>query len=471
MQTRKILHNTFAFLGGEFFYHFINFLACILIARALGGEGYGQFSFIYVYLSFFEAFVQFGLNAVLTRELSHDEENSPRILGNALLFRAALVVASLPVTVTLVRLLGYPATIQQGIFLASFQLFFTLRPVFEAVFRARLQMIVPAVWNVIRAFVNLGLVAIVARMRPSLPFFILTYLASGSISLVGLAFSSQKRIAIDLRPDRKLLAHLIRESAPLVLSAYLTLLYYRIDVMMLSMMKTFRDVGYYSVAVRLTESLNILSNGLLISLFPLFSKAFAGNRIEFEMLIAKAFRWMLLLGAPLLIGGVLTADDLIHLFFGSEYASSGATLKILLGYTFFCFVGMVLANVLIACRKQMADMWISASLVFLNIGLNWFWIPSFNYNGAAAATVVTEAVGVGIYFWYAMTQPAIRLAFPSREFLTTLKVNIPFAVLLFLIRGWVEMPVLIFILLGMVIYSGLLFFFGELSWKEIRELA
>jgi len=307
-------------------------------------------------------------------------------------------------------------------------------------------------------------------MRPSLPFFILAYLASGSISLGGLAFSSQKRIAIDLRPDWKLLAHLIRESAPLVLSAYLTLLYYRIDVMMLSMMKTFRDVGYYSVAVRLTESLNILSNGLLISFFPLFSKAFAGNRIEFEILIAKAFRWMLLLGAPLLIGGVLAADDLIHLFFGAEYASSGITLKILLGYTFFCFVGMVLANVLIACRKQMADMWISASLVFLNIGLNWFWIPTFNYNGAAAATVVTEAVGVGIYFWYAMTQPAIRLTFPSREFLTTLKVNVLFAVLLFLIRRWVEMPVLIFILLGTVIYSGLLFLFGELSWKEISEL-
>lgn len=466
----KVLNNTAAVLGGDFVYHLINFAATTLVARSLGGESYGQFSFIYVYLSFFEAFVQFGMNSVLTRELAREREDAPRILGNALLLRAALVLGSVPVAMGLIRHLGYPLTVQQGVFLASFQLFLTLRPVYESIFRARLLMIYPAALNALRALVNLAFIALVAFRRPAVPYFILAYLASGLVGFAGLAFVSRKWMKVDFRPDGKILLYLVRESTPLVLSAYLTLLYYRIDVMMLSFMRTFREVGYYSVATRLGESLNMISGALLVSFFPLFSRAFRENRSEFEAQVSQAFRWILLTGLPLVLGGVFVAKDLILLFFGPEYAPSGITFAILLGYTFFCFVGSLLANILIACGKQVADMWISAFLVLLNIGTNVLLIPHWSYNGAALATVLTEVIGVFIYFFYAAKNQEIRLRTPKKEIALALKVNLIFLMLLLLMRKF-GVNALGLIFSGMALYTALLFLFRILSWKELKALA
>jgi len=465
--TLRILQNAAAFLGGEFFYRFINFLSCILIARSLGGEGYGQFSFIYVYLSFFEIFVQFGLNAVLTRELSQEKNEAPRILGNALILRTALIILTLPLAFWLTRLIGYPLTVQQGVLLASFQLFLTLRPVFETIFRVGLLMIVPAIWNAGRALLNLLFVGLVTWAHPSLIFFIAAYLASGVVGLIGLSVASARRMPFDFRLDKNLILHLLKQSLPLMFSGYLTILYYRIDVMMLSVLKTFREVGYYSVATRLSESLNMISGALLISFFPLCSQAFKASRMDFESLFTKIFKWMMLAGLPIALGGMWVANDLIILFFGPEYSPSGATLSILLWYTFFSFIGSLLANVLIASGKQTVDMWISLALVFLNVTLNWFLIPRYSFNGAAVSTVLTEIVGVVIYFSYAILNSEIRLFIPRRELANVLKINAIFLILILLIRWRVKLPAMAFIGVGFLGYLGLLFIFRAVSWKEL----
>lgn len=466
----RIFYNALAFLGGEFFYRLINFFSCILIARALGGEGYGQFSFIYVYLSFFEVFVQFGLNSVLTRELSQRKEGSAQILGNALLLRTGLVVCTIPLALWLIGRLGYPLSVQQGVWLASFQLFLTLRPVYESIFRAELAMFYPALWNAFRALLNLSLVVFAAAYLPKMVVFISAYLVSGIVGLAGIAVSSHRRMACDFRPDGKLMLRLLKEAVPLVTSGYLTLIYYRVDVVMLSMMKTFKDIGYYSVATRITESLTMISGALLVSYFPLLANAFKQNRGQFESFFQEAARWLLLLGLPLAVGGGLVAQDLVLLFFGSEYAPSGLTLVILLWYTFFCFIGSLLANVLIACGKQVGDMWISGFLVLLNIGLNALLIPVWSYNGAAIATVATEATGVVIYFLYAARNPLIRLKLPKEELLAAVRVNLLFAAFLFFSKWLLRLHVIPFVSLGIVGYGALLFFFRLISWSDLKKL-
>jgi len=466
--STRIFKNAVAFLGGEFFYRLINFFACILIARSLGRESYGQFSFIYVYLSFFEVFVQFGLNPILTRELSQDKQRGPAALGNALLLRTLLILLAIPAAWELIRLSGYPLSVKQGVFLASFQLFLTLRPVFEAIFRSELAMLYPALWNGIRALLNLMLVGIAVLALPSLPIFILAYLVSGFVGLAGLWLASSRRMPFRFRWDKPIMRHLVKQSLPMVFSGYLTLLYYRIDVMMLSVMKGFQEIGYYSVATRLTESLNMISGALLISFFPLFASTFKESRVKFELFYTQAFRWLLLLGLPLALGGSLVARELILLFFGAEYAPSGITLTILLWYTFFCFIGSLLANILIACGKQVTDMWISGLLVLLNVALNALLIPRLSYNGAALATVTTEAMGVIIYFRYGAKDPEIRLNLPRRELANVFKVNLLFAALLLLAKKILHLGAVPFVFLGIIVYGALLFGFRIVTWKEAK---
>lgn len=465
----RIFNNTLAFIGGEFFYHLINFFTGILVARSLGSEAYGQFSFIFVYLSFFEVFVQFGLNSIVIRELTQNKTEAPRILGNAILLRLLLAGISLPLALFLIHALGYPLSVQQGVLAGSFQLFLTLRALYETVFRVHLLMIYPVLVNGLRSLINLGLVAVLAYARPGLIHFILVYLGSGLAGLGAMALLSRRLTRVTLSWDWSLIKKLIKESFPLALSGYLTLLYYRIDVLMLSRMKGFSAVGYYSAATRVTESLDIIASTLMISLFPLFSQAFKEDRQKFERLTAKAFRTLLLAGLPIALGGTLVAGDLISLLFGPEYQPSQATLVILLWYTFFNFLATLLVNVLIACGRQAVDAWISFFLVLGNSGMNFLLIPSYSHNGAALATVLTELFGTALMLTYMAKHPMIRLPLPRREAWNALKINALFFSVLTLLKIFFPIPVIGLIFVGMIIYALLLLGMRLVSLDEIKS--
>lgn len=465
----RVLNNSLAFTAGDFFYHLVNFLAGIFVARSLSTDSYGQFSFVFVYLSFFEIFVQFGLSSILTRQLSQNREGAPRILGNAILIQIALIGVSLPVAALLIQSLGYPISVQQGVLLASFRLFLTVRTVYETVFRVNLQMVYPALWNGFRSLANLALVAAAAFFHPTVFIFILAYVISGFAGLLGIAGFSRRFVSPDFRPDWCLIKGLLKESAPLVIAGYLTVLYYRVDVFMLSMMKNFSDVGYYSVATRLTETLDIIAGSLMVSLFPLLSRAYKEDRPAFEAIFTKAFRSLLLVGLPLALGGSLVARDLVVLFFGEAYARSGVTLTIMVWYTFFGFFSTLLVNILVICGKQVMDAWISLGLVLANIGLNFFLIPPYSYNGAAVSTVLIEVFGTTAMFLYLTKQPAIRLPFPSREIWPALKINAVFLPLLLGFKYIFQLPVYLVISLGVLTYALLLMGMKFVSMKDIRS--
>ncbi|GEM_PF-1084492 len=467
--TFKIINNSAAIVGGDLFYRFANFLASLMIARTLGSEGFGQFTLIYVYIFFFEIFVQFGLNSLLVREFSQNKGKAAKILGNAIILRVLFVLAALPIAWFLVRVLGYPFSVRQGVFLASFQLFLTLRPIYETVFRVNLQMVYPVLWNMVRAFTNLLFVGTVACFIPQLPWFILAYLVSGSIALLGLARFSRRVTEIDFHLDKNILSHLLKESAPLVASACLTMLYYRIDVIMLSLMKDFSAVGIYSAAIRIGEALTVISSSIFASFFPLLSRSFKEDHQAFRRFVSQGFLALLLIGMPVAIGGSLISRDLIPVFFGNEYAPAGFTLAILCWHTFFSFLGGLLANILIGCGRQTVDMWISLILVLVNVGLNFCLIPIYSFNGAALATAVTELVGMIVYFTFTLKDPAIKISFPLKEFLLALRVNLPFLVILIGLRLFLRIPVLLIVLTSIFLYGILLFWFKIVTWKDIKN--
>ncbi len=465
--TFRVVNNSAAVMLSQVVYRLLAFLTGILIIRALPSEAYGQYSFIYVYLSFFEIFVQFGLNSVLTRLVAQDEVLAPRILGNAVLLRIFLCGVVLPIAYILIGFLHYPLSVRQGVYLASFQLFLAVRTVYDVIFQASLRMSYSAVWHCLKGLLQLIFVALVSFWKPSLMMFVLASLASGYVGFLAYAVYSKRFMRLDFRLDSALLKKLARESFPLLLSGCLTLLYFRADVFMLSKMKGFLEVGYYSVAVRLSESLDFFPAAVLVSIFPVLARTFKENRLDFERTVRKGFNVMLLASLPMLVGGSLAARDLIVLLFGNKYLPAIATFTLLLWYTVFGYLGQLLANILIACGKQAVDAWISFFLVLINIGLNFILIPALGFNGAAVSTVVVQVVNVVAVMTYGACHRDIRMPIPWKDIAAAIMMNLFFLALLTGLRLWVSLPVFVFIPLGALIYAALLLIFGFLKVQGI----
>ena len=466
-QGQRIAKNTFAIITGDFVYQLFSFAVGVLIARSLGGRRYGEWSFIFVFLSFFDMFIKFGFDSVLTREVARHRENAGAMIGNAILLRLAFVLVSIPLVITLAGLLGYPLSTRHGLMLASFQLFLGIRSLYEVIFRADLGMVNVSVWNAVKGFVNLGLVGVIFFFRPSMYLYIAAALISGLSAAVGLALSASRSVRIQFQPDFKFMRHLLKESAPLVLSGYLTLLYYRIDVFMLSKMQGFESVGHYSVATRISEALTVIATSLLASLFPILAKAYKNSRPEFDRLVGKVTEILVGAGLPLALGGMWTATDLVELLFGEQFQGAGHTLMILLWFTCVGFISILLVNLLILCGRQIMDTWISLGLVTANIAMNAVLIPRFGYNGSAFATVMVEVAGSSAMMIY-LNQLGI---FPLNKILPRLKrvvaANAVLTALLILTQP-LGVPVLTRVVLGAGAYLAALLTLRVFSPADIK---
>ncbi|HLD50301.1 MAG TPA: flippase [bacterium] len=465
----RVINNSGVYLVGDLFYRFVNFFSGVLIVRSLGSEAYGQYSFIYVFLGFFETFMDFGLNNILVREVAQRPEETPKLLGNAVLLRLILAGISIPLSWTLVSCLGYPAPVRFGVYLASLQLFLVFRSLFEIIFRLKLMMVWPAFWNGVRALLNFALIALAFYMHAGVPLFILAAIVSGFISMTGLIVFSLRFTPYSFQWDGVILRRLIRECWPLAASNILTLFCLRIDVILLSKLRGFAEVGLYNAALRITESFGILAISLMSSLYPLLSEAYLQDRDRFNKMIGTAYRVLLFASLPLAVGGFFTGRELIMMLFGAAYASSGTALVILLGYMTAYFIGNLLVNVLYACGRQILDVQITFFQICAAVAMNFLLIPTFGFIGAAMSTALGGFFAVLLMMGFIDRYLGLKFYFWGREAVLPGIINLFFFAVLAVFTRLRHGPVVETVFFGVFVYAGLLFLFRVLSLKELRQ--
>ena len=115
------------------------------ITRYLGPEGYGKYTFIFTYLSFFIIFSDFGINSILVREISKEKNNADTLIGNAIIIKLLFSAAATVFSIAIIYLLNYSNDIRIGIVIASttviISAFDTLRILFQINFKMEYQAI------------------------------------------------------------------------------------------------------------------------------------------------------------------------------------------------------------------------------------------------------------------------------------------------------------------------------------------
>ncbi|MFZ2299521.1 MAG: polysaccharide biosynthesis C-terminal domain-containing protein, partial [Candidatus Moraniibacteriota bacterium] len=120
------------------------------------------------------------------------------------------------------------------------------------------------------------------------------------------------------------------------------------------------------------------------------------NRGHFEEIADKTFKVFFIIIAPIIAGTLFLAPDIIRIVSGGGFQESVLVLRILifaLGFIFFGHFFNMLLIVGNAQRKLMQALMIAAAF---NILLNAFLITRYSYIGAAAASVATEVLVVGL---------------------------------------------------------------------------
>src|SRR5665647_2332768 len=144
------------------------------------------------------------------------------------------------------------------------------------------------------------------------------------------------------------------------------MIYFRIDVVMISVFQDTVAVGFYSVAYTLAEASTIVPSMFLASLFPVLSRLHQSSKTSFRDTCAQSVRYLLYLALPMGFFVTLWAKPIISLLYGATFDPSVAALQILIWAAAIMYVSMVLGTAFVATNLQKLSMKLTFILVAVN---------------------------------------------------------------------------------------------------------
>jgi len=184
---------------------------------------------------------------------------------------------------------------------------------------------------------------------------------------------------------------IVKQSIPLALTSVFVILFFRIDIVMLSWLgRPDSEIGWYSASIRLIDIIGVVPFLIMGGIFPVLSDLFKNDKNSFFSLYKKTFRALLIMGMTVGVGGYLLSKYVIFILYGKEFLKTISVFKIHLGLVPFIYLNYLFSNVLTSMERQKRVAINTGLCVPMNILLNLFLIPKYNYLGAGIATLITQ---------------------------------------------------------------------------------
>lgn len=395
----KIAYNVFFNATAKILSTVLALISIGFITRYLGKEGFGNYATVLAFFSFFVSMADLGLYSIATREISRAGADEKKIIGNAFslrLFSALVVFIFSP----LVLLLPYSQELKTGIIIASASFVFSSSySVLNGIFQKYLAMDKVAITELAGKVIQLILIAAAVKMNWGFSAIILALLAYMIFNFSVILALSRRYVKFKIEIDFSYWKKFLKESLPMGIAVIISFLYFKMDTILLSVMKSSADVGIYNAAYKVIENITFFPAMMIGLILPLTSRYVFTDKEKFRQISDKTFKIFLILIIPIVIGALFLSDGIIRLIGGGGFAESATVLRILIFALVFIFFGNFFNIILLSGNLQKKLMVVLAFCAVFNLSLNFFFIPRYSYIGAAYISVATEMLVVIFGFY------------------------------------------------------------------------
>jgi len=258
----------------------------------------------------------------------------------------------------------------------------------------------------------------------------------------------------------------ISRSWPIAISIAFNLIYLKGDVIIISLIRTQQEVGFYGVAYRFLDVLTALPTMFMGLMLPsLVADWTAARREEFSRHMARAFDVFALACAPIVFGGIAIAPQLIGLIAGPGFEDAVPAMRILMLAVPGIFLGALYGHAVVGVGRQRQMISGYAVTAILTIAAYLAVIPRWGIEGAAWATVASELLIA--FLTYRMVRHAGSAAPSLSIALRSLLAAGGMYVLLQLIPG---MSAVASLVVGACSYMAFAYALGAIRKEDLRML-
>jgi O-antigen/teichoic acid export membrane protein len=374
----------------------VAFLSVPIIARHIGVDNFGALSIAQTIVGLSIVLSSAGTEQFISKQFANTSNEVLAIIADVIFIRWA--ISALISTLIILLLAYFDLFTKQVQFFTIFMIpimFFTaFQSSLTYYYFGRQEFIKANIISLISNILLLSLVLIWIFSKSLNEYVIFTYLATSIIIGSFSFYLILKKGLFALKSwnyQSKRIFNIVSKSAPYLAVSIGTIIYYKIDIFIIGIIKGNYEAGVYNAAYKLVDVLIFFAAVITSVAFPMFAK------ITDSKLNCKTLNLEFILGILSWVGALvsllllLASDDIIFLIYGENgYNSASEILMILSISLFFLFVNAAF----IVAFNAWGMPKISSKLIYLsilvNILLNIPMVYMYGSTGAATATVMSE---------------------------------------------------------------------------------
>lgn len=373
----------------------VRFFVTVLVARYLGPEDFGFYSYAISVAAIFSAAGHMGLSGLVIREIVKKPDDRGETLGTTL----GLKFIGMGVGYAL--LLAYAAW-YEGISspefimlaIAGSALLFNPFQIFDFWFQAFVQAKYVTYSRLIALVASSGLKIGFVFVGAGVVYFVGANLVQAVIVFLALLFFYKATSILKLSEWSFSWARakeLFRQGWLVYLGSIFAVVYLKVDQIMLKWFEGPDSVGIYAVAVQLSEAWYFFPAAIVTSFFPKLIKLRDENSLEFERRFQQLLDLLFFLALAVALVMTLISEFIILLFFGEHYLGSADVLVVHIWAALFIFMRAAFSKWILIENFLVFSLLTQGAGAFINVLLNYFMIPIFGVTGAAYATLLSYA--------------------------------------------------------------------------------
>ncbi len=367
--------------------------AAPLLVRHLGLVDFGRYTLVLSLMALVQGVTEGGLGAVGLREYAVLPERERNELMRQLIgLRLVLTVAGVCGAVAFTVIAGYDSELIVGTIVAGGGLLtlvlFNLVSIPLAV-QLRLGWLTAA--EIARAVAMTALIVVLVLAGAGMVPLLATQIPAGLIALA-VVFGVVRGLSARASFDRARWWALARDTLPYAAAIAIAAIYFRITIVIMSLVASDEQTGYFAVSYRVVEVLVGIPLLLASAAFPIISRAARDDPARLRYAAQRTLDLMAMAGVWLALVLALAAPFVIDVLAGDGYYEPSVdTLRIQAAALACTFVGVPCGLMLLALHRHREILYGNLVPLVLGVALTLVLAPSHGAKGAAVATVIAEA--------------------------------------------------------------------------------
>ncbi len=443
----------------------ISLLTFAVITRYLGPSGFGDYTAVMVFLFIPIVIADIGLSAIVLRDVSAAPDRMREIINASIPLRALISLLAVVVTAAFAFVIPLNHRTQVGVLVGSPGAFFTLLnlsllPVLQV--QLRMHRSVAAV--LLGRSATFALTLAVLAGGYGFNAIIAANVAGLAVILIVNATTVHRAVSLKPSVNLEYWGGFLRASLVLGVGLAISQVYFRIDTVLLAVLRPSREVGLYGAAYKFVELSEVFLAAAVLTLVPALTSLAARSDPRFIPMARRGFEMLAAITAPVALVMLLAPEELLRFTAGSKYEAAAGALQILALYPIVAGTNSLLWRMLIAAHLERILLICAVSILSLNVALNLVLIPIWGYKAAAATSVASEAVSLALSLWFVRRR--LQFTYPAH----TLRLVLPAALAMAAVALAVPGPRTVTVVLGLVVYAGVVVSFPGVVHDTARGL-